>query len=191
MDYGDRETSSNFARSPNVVPMGVGFDVHRCRVKPAACTAVVCGKLGPQIPAKIRGTASLDHPPTSIFTYVMVEAVETQFRVHHFREMAGFDPFYGTSAAAPAAAAIATIIRAACFPTVGVPPVHRLPRVDATRRGRLPLNGGIYFLVHFCIVQTTGLLSSVPASSEVNRFVDRGDRSLAVESRTRVSIVQT
>ncbi|CAN0474545.1 unnamed protein product, partial [Hapterophycus canaliculatus] len=30
----------------------------------------------------------------------------------------GLNPFFGTSAAAPVAAAIATIVRAACFPTV-------------------------------------------------------------------------
>lgn len=34
-------------------------------------------------------------------------------------DAAGFEEFFGTSAAAPVAAAIATIVRAACFPKVG------------------------------------------------------------------------
>ena len=168
--------SINLGHSPTGGSMRASFGLRRCGLASAASHA----------------TDSQDAYPNpkyrSITTYIMV-AKRASTRMLFV--IADFKTFTGTSAAAPSAAAIATIIRAACFPTVGVPPVHRLPRVDATRRGRLPLNGGIYFLVHFCTVQTTGLLSSVPASSEVSRFVDRGDRSLAVESRTRVSIVRT
>ena len=57
----------------------------------------------------------------SITTYIMA-AKRASTRMLFV--MAGFKTFKGTSAAAPAAAAIATIIRAACFPKVGGSAVH-------------------------------------------------------------------
>ncbi len=70
---------------------------------------VICGQAGRKHPRKL----------IRIHLLLFSELLPIRALTCLVWEMAGFETFFGTSASAPAAAAIATIIRAACFPKVG------------------------------------------------------------------------
>ena len=66
-------------------------------------------------------------------------AILTPALSHRVPSKTDFNPFFGTSAAAPVAAAIAAIIRAACWPRV-----TRLPRCNQEYRNFIrDLHGGV------------------------------------------------